>query len=302
MTVLIFFFLRGNQLKKNLGATGSSFFPSSFFGRSNYFPICFFSAKGHATTAFKILLQGDIDIENRKEAFDSIVYCLIIEKVVQQWRSIVSHFSLEVNAVYMATKGYPLICFKRGICTIIQLDLGNSRLHLRFFVPLPDQPTNHLIVKRQTAAEDKRVVCYFANWSVYRSGTAKFTPQNINPYLCTHLIYAFGGLGKDDTIQPFDKYQDLEKGGYGQFAALKTYNRDLKTLIAIGGWNEGSRRFSPLVADPQRRRTFIKSAIQFLRQYNFDGLDLDWEYPAFRDGGKPEDRVNYAKFVAVSFF
>ena len=57
-----------------------------------------------------------------------------------------------------------------------------------------------------------RVVCYFANWSVYRQGTAKFTPQNINPYLCTHLIYAFGGLGKDDTIVPFDKYQDIEKG------------------------------------------------------------------------------------------
>ena len=33
------------------------------------------------------------------------------------------------------------------------------------------------------------------------------------------------------------------------------------------------------------------------RQYNFDGLDLDWEYPTFRDGGKPEDRNNYAKFV-----
>ena len=89
-------------------------------------------------------------------------------------------------------------------------------------------------------------------------------------------------------------------GGYGKFAALKTYNRDLKTLLAIGGWNEGSRRFSPLVADPSRRRTFIKSAIRFLRQYNFDGLDLDWEYPSFRDGGKPEDRKNYAKFVAVS--
>ena len=58
--------------------------------------------------------------------------------------------------------------------------------------------------------------------------------------------------------------------------------------------------FSPLVADPSRRRTFIKSAIRFLRQYNFDGLDLDWEYPSFRDGGKPEDRNNYAKFVVVS--
>jgi len=36
---------------------------------------------------------------------------------------------------------------------------------------------------------------------------------------------------------------NFDLGGYGKFAALKTYNRDLKTLLAIGGWNEGSRRF-----------------------------------------------------------
>merc|ERR1711962_865823 len=69
--------------------------------------------------------------------------------------------------------------------------------------------------RRQTnEIDDRKVVCYYANWAVYRQGDAKFTPQNINPYLCTHLIYAFGGLGKDDTIQPFDNYQDIEKGGY----------------------------------------------------------------------------------------
>ncbi len=168
------------------------------------------------------------------------------------------------------------------------------------FLAVTSSEESKSLAKRQV--DNRRVVCYYANWSVYRQGTAKFTPQNINPYLCTHLIYAFGGLGKDDTIQTFDKYQDLDKGGYGQFAALKTYNRDLKTLIAIGGWNEGSRKFSPLVADPSRRRTFIRSAIKFLRQFNFDGLDLDWEYPTFRDGGKPEDRINYAKFVIVSIF
>jgi chitinase len=54
------------------------------------------------------------------------------------------------------------------------------------------------------------------------------------------------------------------------------------------------------VADSRRRRTFIQSAIKFLRQYNFDGLDLDWEYPTLRDGGRPEDRHNYAKLVVVS--
>ena len=73
-----------------------------------------------------------------------------------------------------------------------------------------EQPPEHSLVKRQI--DERRVVCYYANWAVYRQGTAKFTPQNINPYLCTHLIYAFAGLGKDDEIQTFDKYQDLEKG------------------------------------------------------------------------------------------
>jgi len=151
---------------------------------------------------------------------------------------------------------------------------------------------------RRQSTENKKVVCYYANWAVYRQGSASFSPQNINPYLCTHLIYAFGGLGKDDKIVPFDEYQDIKKGGYGRFAALKTYNRDLKTMLAIGGWNEGSTRFSPLVADPERRRTFVISALRFLRQYNFDGLDLDWEYPTQRQGGRQEDRENYAILVS----
>uniref|UniRef100_A0A1A9Z6A5 chitinase n=1 Tax=Glossina pallidipes TaxID=7398 RepID=A0A1A9Z6A5_GLOPL len=142
-----------------------------------------------------------------------------------------------------------------------------------------------------------RIVCYYTNWSVYRPGTAKFNPQNINPYLCTHLIYAFGGFTKDNQMKPFDKYQDIEQGGYAKFTGLKTYNKQLKTMIAIGGWNEASSRFSPLVANPERRQKFIKNILKFLRQNHFDGIDLDWEYPAHREGGKPGDRDNYAQFV-----
>lgn len=59
---------------------------------------------------------------------------------------------------------------------------------------------------------NKRVVCYYANWSAYRPGQAKFLPQNINPYLCTHLIYAFGGFTNDFTLRPFDKWQDIDQG------------------------------------------------------------------------------------------
>jgi GH18 family chitinase len=88
-------------------------------------------------------------------------------------------------------------------------------------------------------------------------------------------------------------------GGYAKFTGLKTYNKQLKTLLAIGGWNEGSTRFSPLVADEERRTELVRNVVRFLRQNHFDGLDLDWEYPAFRDGGKPRDRENYGLLVQV---
>ncbi len=39
------------------------------------------------------------------------------------------------------------------------------------------------------------------------------------------------------------------------------------------------------------RKRFIDSVIPLLEQYNFDGFDLDWEYPTQR-GGKPEDKVS----------
>ncbi len=53
--------------------------------------------------------------------------------------------------------------------------------------------------------------------------------------------------------------------------------------LAIGGWNEGSTKYSAMAKDSAERQKFVDSVVQFLQKHNFDGLDLDWEYP----GKKP---------------
>ena len=65
---------------------------------------------------------------------------------------------------------------------------------------------------------------------------------------------------------------------------LKAQRPDLKVMFSVGGWTFNDKPatwhiFSDMVADTSRRHAFIQSTIALMRQYRFDGLDLDWEYP-----------------------
>ncbi|XP_046974883.1 probable chitinase 2 [Vanessa cardui] len=151
------------------------------------------------------------------------------------------------------------------------------------------------------SSHDKVIVCYVSRWSVYRPGAGSFDIFDIEPSLCTHLIYCFVGLDQDTfKITNIDPYQDLEindgKGGFKRIIALKEKHKHLKVSIGIGGWNEGSAKYSKMAADPKLRNIFVRSVMNFLEQYKFDGLDLNWDYPTQR-GGKPEDRKNYVHLI-----
>ncbi|KAF0035710.1 hypothetical protein F2P81_011022 [Scophthalmus maximus] len=134
--------------------------------------------------------------------------------------------------------------------------------------------------------------CYFTNWAQYRPPPTIFMPNDIDPCLCTHLLYAFATI-KDNQLATYE-WNDVEL--YSQFNGLKNQNGDLKTLLSVGGWNFGSAGFSQMVSSPSNRQTFISSVISFLRQYEFDGLDIDWEYPANR-GSPPQDKQYYSVFL-----
>lgn len=148
----------------------------------------------------------------------------------------------------------------------------------------------------------ENIICYHGTWATYRQSLGKFdVSTDIDPFLCTHLMYAFFGIEETGELRIIDPYLDLEdnygRGNIRKFNALKLKNPTLKTLAAVGGWNEGSKKFSIVAADPAKREKFVTSVVQFLQRHSFDGLDLDWEYPNQRHKLKNDDRSNFLQLL-----
>lgn len=58
------------------------------------------------------------------------------------------------------------------------------------------------------------MACYVAGWAAYRPTNGAFTVENIDPMLCTHIIYAFAGLDNvTNSIKSLDSFLDTEDGG-----------------------------------------------------------------------------------------
>ncbi|KAK0041722.1 chitinase-3-like protein 1 [Biomphalaria pfeifferi] len=119
-------------------------------------------------------------------------------------------------------------------------------------------------------------VCYFPSWAFERSSTlARFDVANVDPYICTHIIYAFGKIdGSNTNLQtPSDEKR------YMLFTDLKKQNFQLRTLLSIGGENDHGEGFVSVSQNNSQTGVFASRAVAFLRKYNFDGLDIDWEFP-----------------------
>ncbi|KAI5960136.1 CHT4 [Candida pseudojiufengensis] len=134
---------------------------------------------------------------------------------------------------------------------------------------------------------------YFANWSVYDK---KHFPTNIPAELYTHINYAFITIDENSGNLKFtDTWCDLEmeiltngvkcKGNLQSFYQLKKSYRSLKLIMSIGGWGT-SHLFNAIILDSKKMSNFVDSAVEYVKEYGFDGIDIDWEFCGEHQGWK----------------
>lgn len=147
----------------------------------------------------------------------------------------------------------------------------------------------------------QRVVGYYEGWAPNRPCNS-FVPEQISVGVYTHLNFAFATIDPETfEVRPASRRDTAMSK---RLTSLKLLDPDLKVLIALGGWTFNdpgptATTFSDIARSETAQKAFIKSLSSMMSTYEFDGVDLDWEYPMARDrSGRDEDFDNFPKFLA----
>jgi len=179
---------------------------------------------------------------------------------------------------------------------------------------------------------DKTVIGYYASWQWY--DRVKFAdPQNIDWSKYDRINYAFFQIDKEGEIFGTDEWADpqLLHGPYiyDEARQIRTgpganyfcswdgpslrncnYHDTTKGIIelahragatvmpSIGGWTL-SDNFPTVAASERTRKNFARNCVKLIEEYNFDGIDIDWEYPGYEPhSGTDQDKFTYTLFLA----
>jgi len=174
--------------------------------------------------------------------------------------------------------------------------------------------------QKREDAHGKTIIAYYASWQIYdREGLAK--PVNLDYSKFTRLNFAFfqptmtGEIyGTDVWGDPMALFGDWDWSGTGATYCnwskpgeppvcgqhhyhtgliYLSHQNGVEVYPSIGGWTL-SGNFPPMAANPTARQTFAKNCAKLVQHYDFDGVDIDWEYPTYAaHGGGPDDTENY---------
>ncbi|KAL7541791.1 hypothetical protein ACHAXR_011209 [Thalassiosira sp. AJA248-18] len=179
--------------------------------------------------------------------------------------------------------------------------------------------------EKRTDPHGKTIIAYYASWQWYdRNGLAK--PTNLDHTKVTRYNFAFFQInsagdiwGTDSWADPITLYGEFDWSGAGGVTYCswdheedppvcaghhydtglisQAHKAGVEVYPSIGGWTL-SDPFPALAASADARLAFANNCVKLIEEYDFDGIDIDWEYPGYSDhSGTPEDTVNYSLFL-----
>ncbi len=134
-----------------------------------------------------------------------------------------------------------------------------------------------LFIAIGTHAQSNIVKGYYMYWS-----KGSLAPSTLPWDDLTHVSNAFIWPKTDGTL--------VTSQAYHPELIAEAHKNNVKVIISVGGWGY-SDAFPTVVADSSLRAKLITNLTDYVVQNEYDGIDLDWEYPT------ASDRNNVTKFI-----
>jgi chitinase len=121
----------------------------------------------------------------------------------------------------------------------------------------------------------KVVIGYYPSWEKDTFDCSKIQYQHL-----TFLAHAFTKPDSEGNLIVDDDYV------YPELVETAHAN-NVQVIMSIGGW-ENCEGFPGMASTAANRERFINQVIEFCQTHNYDGVDIDWEYPS-----NPEEKQNF---------
>ncbi|WP_157822355.1 glycoside hydrolase family 18 protein [Psychromonas sp. Urea-02u-13] len=150
------------------------------------------------------------------------------------------------------------------------------------------------------------VFVYYKQWAIYGPN---YHIRDIPFQQTTHIVYQSADIDENFNVVISDEYADIShnypdndpkkglfQGSLGELYKAKKKYPHLQTIISIGGWGR-SNYYSDIASSESSRNHFALSALDFIRTYHLDGIEIDWPAP-IKNASRPDDPENLNLLIA----
>nr|XP_027197976.1 acidic mammalian chitinase-like isoform X1 [Dermatophagoides pteronyssinus] len=97
--------------------------------------------------------------------------------------------------------------------------------------------------------------------------------------ICTHIIIAFVSIDSESNLSFDQTFIDFLQLCRQSIDTINNNENYPKLMFSIGGGGAGGWKMAS--STDERRKRFVQSILQFIQQYQLDGVDIDWEFPSW---------------------